>query len=51
MKEISRGGLCKEKGKKADNIVVPKMTMNSTMLIKSYGAVIRCQVTDIIDVS
>jgi hypothetical protein len=28
--------------------VVLKMTMNSTMLIKSYGVVLRCQVIDII---
>jgi hypothetical protein len=27
--------------------VVLKMTMNSTMLIKSYGVVLHCQITDI----
>jgi hypothetical protein len=44
------GEVCaEEKGKKLDGGgVVLKMIMNSIMLIKSYDAVLRCQVTDII---
>jgi hypothetical protein len=46
----ANGEVCaEEKGKKLDRGgVVLKMIMNSTMLIKSYDAILRCQVTDII---